>query len=89
MAIISTYALDITGLLGTAASLDHLGTRSLDTLTVVRIVQGIPRAESSWQLVLGAADPAQAYPAQPFDQVAPLDYDPDLNNRHWAKVGGY
>jgi hypothetical protein len=50
-------------------------------LLIAVIDNGVFRAQSTWQLLGGAADSGD-----PNGQVAPLDYNAVTNNRHWQKV---
>ncbi len=76
------YTNAITGLTGGAGKLDNEVTAGF--ALGYRIDFPLNGSLQSWQLVAGAADPAD-----PTGQVAPLDYNAGSNNVHFQKIGGF
>lgn len=72
------YKAELTGLTGQA---NELGLEDVDTTTrsLESIVLTTFNNKQEWILVEGPADPTN-----PKLEVAPLDYDPLINDKHWA-----
>lgn len=76
----------ITGLRGGAGALEAVttATKALGYRYSFPLgVPGVDRALHEFELQAGAADAAD-----PDYQIAPLDFDPATNNKHWHQVGG-